>query len=146
MTSNHLMAVVLYTDFTELSSHFTATFRKNNPFETVEQVKKRNNKYWWWSKYLQETTEEYGVMYTDRSPFFTGMSWVMTVPEFNIILHSPTSTSIYLSVATKFCGEDGMILEFDNTKGEAIRVPWFDCSWISRYREEDEMYDKFLNS
>lgn len=126
----HIMAVILYTDFTQLSSDFTATFRRKNPFEHEEQVEKRNNKYWWWSRHLAEVLKNYGENYIDDEligPLFTGTSWVMTLPSFNIHLHSPTSTSVQISVALKFGGASGMILEFDNNTASAVYTQGFDC-------------------
>ena len=151
ITTDHLMAIILYTDFTQLSSDFSATFRQKNPFETEEQVKKRNNKYWFWSKKLKEVLRAYGQSYYnygswdgETGPFFTGVSWIMTLPEFIILLFSPTSTSMQLEVAMKFSGDGfGMILEFNNTDGSAIYTPCFDCSWISRFKEEEERYDTY---
>ena len=35
-------------------------------------------------------------------------------------------------------GNKGMILEFDNSKGWGRDLRAMDCSWISRYKEEDE--------
>ena len=134
----HLMGIVLYTDFTELSSQFTKSFRRKNPFETKEQVKKRNDKYWWWSKVLKDTLWYYGK--SSEGPFYTGMSWVMTLPQFNIYLYSPTSTSVKIAVAMTFCGDAGMIMEFDQP-ADLQGSKGFDCSWISRFREEDERYD-----
>ena len=108
----------------------------------------RNQKYWWWSRRLKEVLRAYGAdnyvskgPHSLKGPFYTGMSRVMILPEFNIFLYSPTSTSVQFSVALNFCGDSGMILEFDNSKGAARYTPGFDCSWISRFREEDERYD-----
>ena len=50
------------------------------------------------------------------------------------------STSGQLEVALKFSGERGMILEMDNSKGDGRLLQGMNCSWISRYKEEDERY------
>lgn len=65
------------------------------------------------------------------------MNVVLNVPQFNIYLISPTSTTVHLEVATRFSGEHGMILEFDNSKGNAQLLKGMDCSWISRYKEDE---------
>eukprot|EP01084_Bolivina_argentea_P202626 346180_1 len=65
------------------------------------------------------------------------MSFVMAIPEFRIRLCAPTSTSVHEEVAIKFSGRDGMIVELQIPIGfNWLRT--FDCSWISRYKEEDE--------
>ena len=146
---NNLVSLILYTDFDGLSSHFSRSFRKIHAFETIDNVKQRNSYYWWWSKTLRETVELYGIS-KDASfgrntglngPFFTGLSCVMNIPQFVIRLHSPTSTSVHIEVATKFAGDDGMIIQLDI--GEIYfmsGVRGFDCAWISQYKEEDERY------
>ena len=139
------MCLVLYTDYTKLSSDFSATFRKNGPFEPLQQTQNRNRKYWHWSKILQETIHFFGdnnIADALKGPFFCGMSIVMNMPQLNICLLSPTSTSVQIQVAMKFSGQQGMIIEFSNEQGRRQRqLCAFDCSWISRYKEEDERYD-----
>ena len=86
------------------------------------------------------------IEYVDESldgPFYCGMSRVMTLPQFSIYLYCPTSTSVHIEVSMVFAHENGMILEFDNTAGRSMEAIGFDCSWLSRYREEDEMYVVF---
>eukprot|EP01083_Nonionella_stella_P046159 123577_1 len=148
----HLLALVLYTDYSELSSHFSGTFRKKNPFETVTSVKKRNAIYYWMSRRLRECVEIFGQCRAgDRrynkdkdtrlsGPFFCGMNGVMSMPSFCMRLCSPTSTSKQIEVAMKFSGKNGIVLQMDNPMMN-IQYEWlhgFNASWISRYKEEDE--------
>ena len=172
---NHLISVIPYTDYSDLSADFTATFRRHGPFDSLSAAKNRNERYWWWSKTLLETVQVYGKAYhenfhprdhwaeifrTDGSnkdigdvkwangiptykdhkgPFYSGMAKVLDMPQFNIQLFSPTSTSVDIEVAMKFCGESGIIIEVDNSKvGQRTRL--FDVSWISRFPEENERY------
>eukprot|EP01083_Nonionella_stella_P306018 1069973_1 len=55
----HLLALVLYADYSDLSSHFSSTFRKK-PFETITSVKRRNAVYYWMSRRLRECVEIFG--------------------------------------------------------------------------------------
>ena len=141
---DNLLSIILYTDTTVLSSEFSSTFRRISPYETLTNTKRRNSKYWWWSKLLRETVELYGERARDmaKSPFYTGMGIVMYMPCFMIRLCSPTSTSIHLEVALKFSGEAGIILQL-NVKNMLhpnyhSHIRAMDCSWISRFKEEDE--------
>ena len=70
------------------------------------------------------------------------MSVVLNVPEFNMYIRSPLSTSIHLEVALRFSGESGMVLELNNSNGQSKDLRAMDVSWISRYREEEERYVK----
>ena len=142
---DNLLSIILYADTTALSSEFSSTFRKMAKYETLSMTKSRNSKYWWWSKILRETVELYGerAWKMEASAFYTGMGIVLSMPSFVIRLCSPTSTSIHLEVALKFSGESGIILQL-NVKnmlyGTDSNVRAFDCSWISRFKEEDERY------
>ena len=160
ISKERLIAIVLYTDFTHLSSDFTSTFRKNDPFEPKAAIKKRHRNYWWWARLLKETVrcygytkmgildEEFNYKYENRytafqhlnqliGPFYCGMSRMMHLPQFNIHLLSPTSTSVHIEVAMKFSGEHGVIIEMNNDKvGSNLRG--LDVSWISNFKEEDE--------
>eukprot|EP01084_Bolivina_argentea_P168723 292535_1 len=118
-------------------------------YEPVESIKKRNSVYGWMSKILRETVELFGG-YSQTGgwthdhnilsgPFYSGMGVVMNMPSFNIRLCSPTSTSCQIEVAIKFSGDHGIIIQLDNPNVKPYCwLTGFNCSWISRYKEEDE--------
>ena len=147
ISKSRLICIILYTDYTKLSSHFSSTFRKSNTFEPTQAMIKRHTNYYWMARYLRETIRVYGDRYgiigngTLRGPFYCGMSQVMNMPSFAMVLLSPTSTSCHIEVSMKFSGEEGCIIQFDNTQGLASYVRGLDVSWISRYKEEDERYN-----
>ena len=150
---NNLVSLIMYTDYTDLSSAFSSTFRRKSAFETLKSIKKRNAEYYWLSKTLRETVEIFGQCscgdyvgdgkYRNKllGRFYCGMSFVMNIPEFNIFLCSPTSTSKQIEVAIKFSGDQGIIIQLDNPDTYQYgHLRGFNCSWISRYKEEDERY------
>eukprot|EP01084_Bolivina_argentea_P170121 294799_1 len=139
----NLISLILYCNFSDLSTHFSSTFRKSRLTEPLSSIKARNSNYWWLSKTLRETVEFFGDSNDDdeceEGPYFCGMSSVMVVPEFCARLCSPTSTSKQLQVATNFCGRNGIILQFNNNAdGFSKYLRSFNCSWISGFKEEDE--------
>ena len=145
LDKDNLISIVLYTDYDQLSTNFTASFRKREIYDTNKNCVIRNSKYYWWSKILWQTVNLFGETGEDGGdlvgPFFTGMNTVMTVPAFNINFYSPTSTSVHIEVALKFCGDHGMIIQTNNTSRDSSGLLYgLDCSWISRYRDEDERY------
>ena len=145
---NHLISIIMYCDYTELSRDFTVSFRKSHQFQLLKQIKKHNSMYYHWAKTLRQLIREYGQNHEQGNgclsklmgPFYCGMSVVLSVPQCNMFIHGPLSTSIHLEVSLKFSGESGMILELDNSKGRCKDLRAMDVSWISRYREEDERY------
>ena len=144
ISKERLISMILYTDYSDLSSDFSSTFRNKTKFEGLKTTKRRHTNYYWMSKLLRETVAIYGKnndffrggRYSTElgGPFFCGMSMVMTMPQFVMRLFCPTSTSCHLEVALKFAGEEGLILEFTSSPP----LKGLDLSWISRYKEEDE--------
>eukprot|EP01084_Bolivina_argentea_P251301 421432_1 len=124
LTFNHLFALLLYCNESILSCKFSETFRKMFRFESIISIKKRNIEYAQWSRLLREVVQYYGQLgwveglgnkWNDenkriKGPFYTGMSKIMVMPEFNIRLCSPTSTSIFKEVGTRFAGEEGILI------------------------------------
>lgn len=165
VTFDHLLSLLLYTDYTELSSNFSSSFRKTKTFESLKNIKKRNSAYFWMSKHLRELVEVYGqcsfgqydgkgwvdgkLTFINKMTgcFYSGMSVAMNIPSFSMRLSSPTSTSMQLSVAIKFSGRDGMVITLNNPTNSGLepgQYGWlrgFNCCWMSRYKEEDERYD-----
>ena len=145
ITFNHLLSLCLYTDYSDLSTDFSRSFRSINAFESLRSVKARNSRYFWMSKYLRECVELFGdydgyYASTQRiliGPFYCGLSFPATFPYTDISLCSPTSTSLHKEVAMKFTdGGDGIIVEFTNRFSQ---LHGFKCSWISRFSEESEV-------
>ena len=102
--------VISITDYTDLWSELSASFRKINPYKTLSSIISRKGEFWWWSRTLRETVELFSPAYPGILPYYTGISVVMTIPTFLIILCSSTSTSVHLEATCKFRGEDGLIL------------------------------------
>eukprot|EP01084_Bolivina_argentea_P288351 494886_1 len=143
LKQEHLHSLLLYTDFSDFSSVFSATFRKIKWSETIKSVKKRNSKFANMAKYLKELVQYYGIRGYDENkqngPFFTGISVCLNICSFSIRLHGPTSTSKQKEVAYRFATRDGIVLQMNNNKTiHGKNEVFFDCSWISAYAEEDE--------
>eukprot|EP01084_Bolivina_argentea_P157565 274553_1 len=138
---SHLQSVILYCDFTDLSSSFTSTFRrKKHMFETLKSIKHRNSMYWWLSKLLTETVQYFGTK-SVRGPFFCGMSSVINISAFAIRVNGPCSTSKCKEIAITFAQKHGIILILQNDHVSSHSDQrCFDCSIISKYCEEDERF------
>eukprot|EP01083_Nonionella_stella_P281065 956330_1 len=51
---DHLISVILYCDYTDLCTAFSASFRRLQPYERIEVTIKRNAEYANWSRLLRE--------------------------------------------------------------------------------------------
>eukprot|EP00483_Globobulimina_turgida_P011471 UN11493 len=97
--AQHLLALILFTDLSKLSSHFSATFGAINAKESVNSIKNRNREFAHWSRLLYETVEYYGhgtkigKGRNKNATFYCGMPLIYMEP-FQIRLNAPTSTTI----------------------------------------------------
>ena len=166
MTIQHVMSLILYTDYDNLSTAFSKTFRKISPQQTIDDVKRNNQEFAIWSRLLRETIEYfgfnqfgdeyvteffarnelYGYGYPRRisnslfGPFYCGMSVKMVVPQFHMNLYGPTSTSFDKEIAVKFSGQKGILLKLNNTGTEnSAYLRGMNVEWISRFTEEREV-------
>eukprot|EP01084_Bolivina_argentea_P251275 421379_1 len=150
----HLTCVLFYTDYSDLCTNFSSTFRGSNAFEPLSSIKKRNANYWWMAKGLREAVQLFGYKktitksYYDEEkgwlegPFYSGLRYVLCFPAFELRLCGPTSTSTQIEVATKFATRDGIVLQLNNIiglGGSHIYLRGFPCYLFSRYKEESEM-------
>eukprot|EP01084_Bolivina_argentea_P092022 165602_1 len=148
----HLYAIILYCDWTDLCTHFSNTFRNNSQFESLQSVRKRHSKYYYFGKLLAEAVNNFGIhgcvdnrqnylnedTYED-GPFYCGLSVVLNIPSFAIHLKGPCSTSKVIEIAINFAKRDGIIIKLQNDMmNEGAHQTFFDCSWISNYAEENE--------
>eukprot|EP01084_Bolivina_argentea_P260441 439823_1 len=146
LSFHHLLCIILYCDYTELSRDFSSSFRALKPFEPLSSIKARNANYWWMAKGLRETVQLFGDYSgwgsdegTLPGPFYSGLNNVMAFPEFEIRFCSPVSTSQQIEVATQFAGSDGCIIQLNNTVYQHGFLHGFSCGWVSRYKEEAEV-------
>lgn len=142
----NLICLLLYTDYSAHCTAFSASFRALNVFEPMSLTKERNRNYWWMAKTLRETVELYGQCRyahdTNGSifgPFYCGVNRILVLPQFNLRLCAPTSTTVHIEVAYKFATSEGSSIQMNNDR----RSTWdflrcFNVSFLSRFPDEDE--------
>ena len=137
----HICAIILYCDFSKLCTAFSATFRRQNVFETLESVKQRHSKFAKFGNLLVDLVLTFGITGgydNETGPFFCGLNCILNVGSFAITLKGPCSTSTVREVAVNFAKSDGIILRLENDTWNASEQYFFNCSWISNYFEESE--------
>ena len=116
----HIVALLMYTDFTEHSRLFSASFRKSSPYESVSDLVARHRQYHHWGKLLRELVEGYGERMDEREDikiFYHGVSASMIFDSTRISLCGPVSTTasfvfiFILSLCNLFCdtAHDAMV-------------------------------------
>ena len=117
--------------------------------ESLQSIKSRNKKFWWMAKTLRETVQCFGDNGSPsgqqlRGPFYASYYTAIHIPEFNIRLNSPVSTSKHIEVVTRFMStyrdSKGIIITLNNNGDydSSRYLRSFNLSWISKYKEEDE--------
>ena len=86
----HIVSILLYTNFSELSYLFSATYRKTHEYEEDEDMLSRHQEYGNWGRLLRETVECFG-----RS---------MSKSNVKTFFHGVSSTLIFNSTAIRLCG------------------------------------------
>eukprot|EP00488_Nonionellina_sp_1-RS-2012_P002885 TRINITY_DN581_c0_g1_i2.p2 TRINITY_DN581_c0_g1~~TRINITY_DN581_c0_g1_i2.p2 ORF type:complete len:117 (-),score=26.77 TRINITY_DN581_c0_g1_i2:428-778(-) len=69
LSFDHLLALTLYTDCSDLCTDFSSTFRRVQAFESLSSMLKRNSEYCFMSKHLRECVEIYGQCRADGEDF-----------------------------------------------------------------------------
>ena len=138
----HILSVILYTDFDTLSFRFSQTFRRIPHTESDAVFKMRANEFWNWRKTLIETVNAFGNMVKDSNVnvYYHDVSKIY-FQSFYATFNSPTSTTTQLQVAYQFATNDGIVLEIGNSPFERYRageVSCFNCMFVSASPHEGE--------
>ena len=106
--------MILYCDFSLLSTTLTKTFRQIREGESLKEIKQRNEAYYHLSKYLCQTVQGYGYEPDKDEVVYSGMSVILNMKNIDLYLRGPTSTSTQIIVAQNFSKDNGVILELSN--------------------------------
>eukprot|EP01084_Bolivina_argentea_P127753 225912_1 len=149
MSIAHLISVILYCNFDQLQSRFSASYRKNKN-ENDSDFKNRHSEWHQLGKYLREVVEIYGIkilsksqksrsdfsLYnTNKLQFYHGINQEMVFVSTKANICGPLSTSSDIVVASNFAGYGGLLLELSGTHAR-----YFDCCGISDYSNEKEKF------
>ena len=91
----HIVAILLYTNFSDLCYLFSATYRKTHEYEEDEDMLLRHREYGNWGKLLREAVECFGTSMGRSSvkTFFHGVSSTLIFNSTSIRLCGPVSTT-----------------------------------------------------
>eukprot|EP01084_Bolivina_argentea_P054362 99718_1 len=136
LTINHILSIILYTDYDTLSYKFSSIFRTPQTTVSDEYLKQKGREYYNWIKSLTETVDCFGTSLQESNvnTLYHGVSFLY-FDKFIAQFDAPTSTTTKLQVATIFAKNDGLILELSQYS-QYLR--YFNCSFISNFANEDE--------
>eukprot|EP01084_Bolivina_argentea_P160388 279298_1 len=151
----HLHAIILYCDWTDLCTHFSATYRRKNQFEKIKAVTCRHSKYHYLGKLLAQLVHRFGsngegsidtrfeffrtTSASEKGPFYCGLSVMLHMGSFAMYLKGPCSTTKDIEVSMNFAKREGIIMQLQNDiLSEGKRCRFWNCAWTSTYAEENE--------
>eukprot|EP01084_Bolivina_argentea_P306763 530145_1 len=142
LTINHILSIILYCDYDNLSHNFSSTFRFIEDDNSKKgNVLNRNLEYGNWTKYLTQTVNCFGNSHlgSEFNVLFHGISFLY-VDRFICTLNGPTSTTTKLAIAFQFAQpHDGIIMEWGKAAPICpIDLRYFNCSLFSYFGNEDE--------
>eukprot|EP01084_Bolivina_argentea_P248456 415629_1 len=98
MLIEHLLAVMIYCNFTVLQNALSKTYRKQNKNESFEQLVERHSDFYWLGKYLKEAALQFGTYIKDGivTSFYHGINQEVMFPRIfasnGIKIYCPLST------------------------------------------------------
>ena len=95
ITLDHVISILLYTNFSKLCYEFSRTYREISNNESDKEMRKRHSEYAVWGRLLRETCEVYGTLMQDSKikSFYTGISSLMLFNSFCVNICCPLSTA-----------------------------------------------------
>ena len=95
ITLDHVVSILLYTNYTKLCYYFSSTYRKLNINESDQDLKNRHSEFAIFGKILRETVESFGTYFKNSSlkRFYTGLSAPMNFDSFSYYICCPLSTA-----------------------------------------------------
>eukprot|EP01084_Bolivina_argentea_P122447 216988_1 len=139
ITLQHLYAIKLYTDYTNLCTTFCSTFRPKrfakNVYERLQSLINRHKRFGNLAQLLTESVQCYGELIKTKKRYYRGLDMEFTFKKFVTQFHVPMSTTTNFHKATEFA-DGGLVVELSKY---TAHVYCFDCGMISLFDEEREI-------
>eukprot|EP01084_Bolivina_argentea_P199105 340764_1 len=137
ITEQHVLALILYSQFSDLCTVFRATYRKESKSELVAAQKKRHSQYAYFGRLLYETFVFYGSTDSKVEVLYHGIDIPLVFNTLYCTFSSPTSTTTAESVACQFGGGNGIVIKFKSCGSEKY-IKTFDMDLFTCFDNEEE--------
>ena len=137
LSVSHIFVLLMYCNLTDLQYKYKRFgCRERDNEQSLEELKKSNSEIAHWHRFLIETVFFFGDIVIPKQVFFTGINVKLSFQTFTPLFNAPFSTTTSLNVATKFCGDDGVICTLIPAPGSRDR--YFNVEWLSDFAHEKE--------
>eukprot|EP01084_Bolivina_argentea_P194343 333440_1 len=142
MSLNHLMCIMFYCDYNQLSNYLLLSFKYSSKLKTLKQLKNYHSNFYWFARHLNELVQSFGIMTWSKDTnkyFYHGISEPIIFNTTNLIFTHPLSATKRLEVIQYFCSlnksnNNGIILKL----GVQRQFTSFNCSFISSFTNQNE--------
>ena len=136
MTVDHVICIKLYTDFTVQQAIFKKHCRRLYKGEPIVSVIRRNKEIAHWSRLLRECIMFFGENMTASDVVYCGLNALLIFRSLHQRFECPLSTTMQISVAQHFAGEDGGVIL--KLKRSNPKTRYLDVSPFTLFKHEDE--------
>eukprot|EP01083_Nonionella_stella_P129255 392124_1 len=141
LTTDALIACLLYTNFTDLQRKFSSSTRRysHQQSKTDNDIRIEHYRdYYSWGQALMVSIKCYGQKMNETMSFYHGINTELVFADFTAYFNCPTSTTGQLSVAALFASDQGIILSLSGKIKGGGKAKFMNVSWFSDYPNEDE--------
>ena len=131
----HIVALLIYTDFTYHQCEFKKQCRRLSVNESLEELINRNSEIYHWCKLIKELCIFYGEIMGENAVLYSGMREFLMFDSLCTRFECPISTSTKLDVAKRFA-KGAIVLKF---KRGSVNTKTLDVTKYSCFgRDESE--------
>jgi len=141
LSLEHILAIILYSDCTEVQRYFKEQTRRFSREESID-VARKNMKFAIWFRLLYEAVWLFGDELKPGERVYHGIDCELMFEKLEYNFYAPLSTSTSLNAAGAFmkndevCSNQGILLELVN--GESIGQKYLSMESFSSFPEERE--------
>ena len=132
----HIISVLLYCNFNELSYHLRSTFYRVFDDEDNKSLAQRHSEFANWSHMLRNTVICFGES-VGNNEFYHSVDTQVMFGDFEFSFNGPLSTSSEYMLSYLYPNSKGLTLKLsDDCKQSGLK--YFACDWISDFMQESE--------
>eukprot|EP01084_Bolivina_argentea_P072149 131035_1 len=137
MCMDHVIALICYSNCTELCTKFRETYRKKDNKETTLQQNNRHMVFGQMGKLLYQSFVFFASRTSRVQILYHGMSLKLLFPTLYCAFDAPTSTTTASSVAQTFCDDRGIVIKFESSDSSKM-IRTLDMSLFTCFDHEEE--------
>eukprot|EP01084_Bolivina_argentea_P079618 144388_1 len=113
MQTDHVLALILYAQCTELCTAFRETYRKLDENEPKDELISRHEEFANMGRLIYESFVFFASTASQVKTLYHGMTIQLLFKTLYCTFSAPTSTTTAQSTASNFCGGTGIVMQFE---------------------------------